>query len=92
VEHVTKEVQETARQAEKDTAEHAHVLQCTQNAVLKTYNAPLTSYKCKDDLKDIAATFALAQTGTIPELLARCQEHLAHNPHLQVNTRFTGLF
>ncbi|KAF8572759.1 hypothetical protein K439DRAFT_1625553, partial [Ramaria rubella] len=84
-EHITKEAQEAAKHAEKDTAEHARELQCAQNAVLKVFDAPLASYKCKYDLKDITATFILDQSGTIAKLLACCQHHLVQNPLLEQN-------
>ncbi|KAF8585413.1 hypothetical protein K439DRAFT_1282152, partial [Ramaria rubella] len=91
-ERITKEAQEAAKQAERDTAECAQELQHAQNTVLKVFDAPLASYKHKDDLKDIAATFALDQSGTITELLACCQHHLVQNPLLEQNPRFAGIF
>ncbi|KAF8586049.1 hypothetical protein K439DRAFT_1341913 [Ramaria rubella] len=87
-----KEALDAAKQAEKEAIEHACELQRAQNTILKTYNTPLTSYKRKDDLKDIMASCALPQTGMIAELMAQCQEHLTQNPHLENNPRFTGLF
>ncbi|KAF8583799.1 hypothetical protein K439DRAFT_1277903, partial [Ramaria rubella] len=92
VERIAKEAQEAAKQAKKDTAECARELQHAQNTVLKVFYAPLASYKHKDDLKDIATTFALDQLGTIAELLACCQHHLVQNPLLEQNPMFVGLF
>lgn len=62
------------------------------NALCKTFDVPLASYKRKDDLKDVAAALALDQTGTIADLLKRCQMHLNNHPELKTNPRFAGLF
>ena len=63
---------ELEKQMAKDTATCARELKCAKNTILETFNAPLTSYKYKDDLKDITAAFAIDQSGTISELTVHC--------------------
>ena len=48
--------------------------------ILKTFDAPLTFYKYKDGVKDIAAALAIDQTGTVAELTACIQAHLHPEP------------
>ena len=62
------------------------------NAAIKTFDAPLTSYKCKDDLKDIAAAFMLDDIGIIPEILAQIQDYMEKHPSLVDNPCFAALY
>ena len=64
---------------------HVHI------ATLKTFDTPLTSYKHKDNIKDIATALTLHQMDTTLDLLAYCHQHLLDNPDLQSNPHFTGL-
>ena len=91
-ERAAHQADEMAKKVEKETAARSQELEHAQNAIEKTFTAPLTSYKHKDGLKDIAAAFALDQMGTTSDLITRCQDHLLAHPDLQSNPRFTGLF
>ena len=67
-------------------------MQRYHNSAIKTFEAPLLSYKHKDDLKDIAAAFNLDDTGTIPDLVAWLQEDLDRHPNLAEDPCFTALY
>ncbi|KIJ44596.1 hypothetical protein M422DRAFT_143058, partial [Sphaerobolus stellatus SS14] len=58
----------------------------------RVFELPLSRYKRKDDLKDIAACLGLDLNGKIPELTSRIKAHLDSNSVLQANPRFCGLF
>ena len=91
-ERATQLALETEKQAERTVANRARELQRAHNAIHKTFDAPLGSYKRKDDLKDIAAALALDQQGTVPQLISRCRDHLTTHPGLSSNPRFACLF
>ena len=80
------------QQAQREEADRIQELQHAENALNKTFSAPLGSYTCKDDLKDIVAAFGLDQKGTIAELLGRCQKHMDTHSELATNPRFAKLF
>ena len=61
-----------------------------RNSAIKTFEAPLLSYKHEDNLKDIAAALNLDDTGTIPDLVAQIQEDMDRHPNLAENPRFTA--
>ena len=81
-----------AKQQEQAAAAHARELQRSHNAILKTFEQPIAAYKHKDDLKDIAATFALDQQGTIAQLLSQIKTYMDLHPELATNPRFQALF
>ena len=82
----------TAKQQEQAAAARARELQCSHNAILKMFEQPIAAYKHKDDLKDIAATFALDQQGTIVQLLSWIKTYMDLHPELVTNPRFQALF
>ena len=82
----------TAKQQEQAAAARARELQHSHNAILKTFEQPIAAYKQKDDLKDIAAAFALDQQGTIAQLLSRIKTYMDLHPELATNPRFQALF
>ena len=62
------------------------------NSAIKTFEAPLLSYKHKDDLKDIATALNLDDTGTIPDLVAWIQEDMDRHPNPAEDPCFTALY
>ena len=91
-EQAANQADEMKKKVEKEAASCSQVLKHAWDAIEKTFTIPLTSYKRKDDLKDIAAAFALNQTDTTSDLITCCQDHLLAHPDLQSNPWFTGLF
>lgn len=81
-----------AKQAQIEALTHAYDLEHTHYAVLKTFDAPVSSCKWKDNPKDIAAPLDIDQSETIHDILTYCQEHLAAHPELEWNPHFTALF
>ena len=81
-----------AKQQEQVAAARARELQRSHNAILKTFEQPISAYKHKDDLKDIAAAFALDQQGTIAQLLSQIKTYMDLHPELATNPRFQALF
>ncbi|KAF8512104.1 hypothetical protein JB92DRAFT_3117406 [Gautieria morchelliformis] len=69
LERVEKE-QVAAAKAKKELAERQQNLERHHNTAFKTFDSLLTTYKLKDDLRDIAIALALDDTGTIPNLVA----------------------
>ena len=67
------------KRLDREVAERWCMLEWHYNATFKTFDVLLSSYKHKDDLKDIAAALALDNTGTIPTLISRIRTHLEEN-------------
>ena len=82
----------TAKQQELVVAAHVRELQCSHNAILKTFEQPIAAYKHKDDVKDITAAFALDQQEIIAQLLSRIKMYMDLHPELATNPRFQALF
>ena len=80
------------QQAQREEADRVRELQRAENALNKMFSAPLGSYTCKDDLKDIVAAFGLDQKGMIAEILGRCQKHMDTHSELATNPHFAKLF
>ena len=91
-EWTTRLAAQAQQQAQRDAADRRRELQRAENALNKTFDAPLGSYTHKDDLKDIAAAFGLDQKGTIAKILGHCQRHMESYPELVSKPRFTRLF
>jgi hypothetical protein len=53
---------------------------------------PLSSYKLNEDLIGLARALQVLEKGTISDLTNRIKEHLASNPNLTDNSRFSDLF
>ena len=87
-----KEQAEEAKRLDKEAADRNREYERAQNAVSKIFDAPITSYKKKDDILDIASALKLSKEGTVPVLLRRIQAHMLAKPELANNPRFTGLF
>ena len=78
--------------AEKDATDSKHNLKRHQNAAFKVFKTPLSSYKHKDNLRDIMIALELDDTGTITELVTCIKGHLDHTPaHVNV-PHFAGLY
>ena len=80
------------KQLDREVAERQRILERHHSATFKTFDAPLSSYKRKDDLKDIATALALDNIGTIPTLIAHIRTHLEENWQLAEQPRFTSLY
>ena len=89
---LTKEEAAAQKQAKKLTADQQCNVERHRNSAIKTFEAPLLSYKRTDDLKDIAAAFNLNDTGTIPDLVAQIQEDMDRHPNLAEDPHFTALY
>ena len=62
---LTKEEAAAQKQAEKLTADQQHNAERHHNSAIKTFEAPLLSYKHKDDLKDIATALNLDRKSVV---------------------------
>ena len=71
-----------AAKAEKDATDKTCNFKRYQNVVFKVFNPPLSSYKHKDNLRDIVIALELDNTGTITELVTHIKAHLDHTPAL----------
>ena len=87
-----KERAEEAKRKAREASDRRRELERAQNAVSKVFDAPIASYKKRDDLLDIATAFEISKEGTVPIILKRIQAHMLSNPELADNPRFTGLF
>ncbi|KAF8453581.1 hypothetical protein JB92DRAFT_3138215 [Gautieria morchelliformis] len=92
LERVEKEQVAAAEKAEKELVERQRNLETHHNAAFKTFDSPLTTYKLKDDLRDISMALALDNTGTIPDLVAQIKEHMDPNPALASVPCFAALY
>ena len=68
-EQLAEEEATAQKQSVREAADRWHNAERHRSAAMKIFEAPLLSYKCKNDLKDIAATFDLDDMGTIPEIV-----------------------
>ena len=59
--------------------------------LFKVFDKPLSSYKLKKVLKDIAAAFGLEDGGTIGKLMGRIKGHMDQNPSLVEQLYFSNL-
>ena len=81
-----------AAKAEKDATDKKCNLKRHQNAVFKVFSTLLSSYRHKDDLRDIMIALKLDDTGTITELVTCIKAHLDHTPALVNVPHFAGLY
>jgi hypothetical protein len=87
------------REREAKEREHTKAVEAAERdrriveaAISKTYDAPLSSYKLKEDLVGLARALKIVDTGTVANLTERIKQHLHDNPNLVHNPRFSGLF
>ncbi|KAF8577639.1 hypothetical protein K439DRAFT_1621954 [Ramaria rubella] len=88
---IKRETAEAAKKLLKQSTVMACELVHGSNAFHKTFNAPLQSYKCKDDLKDPVTALTLNGKGTIPELQSRIKTYLESHPDIAANPHFVAL-
>ena len=70
----------------------AHNAQLIQDAALKVFNQPLSSYKKKNELCAISLEAVISDQGTITELVDHISKYLqANHECLQDNPCFSGL-
>ena len=60
--------------------------------LFKVFDNPLSSYKLKKVLKDIAATFGLEDGGTAAKLMGGIKGHMDQNPSLAEQRYFAKSF
>ncbi|KIK45040.1 hypothetical protein CY34DRAFT_802009 [Suillus luteus UH-Slu-Lm8-n1] len=89
-----KEQADAAKQAQKKAENDARTVKINQNAVTKNFDAPLSSYKLKDDFLTIAQALGLTveKKDTIASLTNKIKTHLDEHPALADNARFSALF
>jgi hypothetical protein len=91
-ERIEREKQNAEKEAQKEAHAVAQNIRITSNTLLKVFDAPLSSYKLKDDLIVLAGALAIPTLGTVALLSERIREHLKGHPKLANNQRFARLF
>jgi len=87
------EAAEALKQKTKADTIHAREVQRYRELDTKIFDQPLARYTRKDDVQDIAAAFNLPwKEGTIPEILTLIKNHMASNPELKRDDRFSALY
>ena len=72
-----------------DAARTRQIYQEVDNCI---FDAPLSTYKRKDDLVTLAGTPSLPMEGTVVELTKAINGHLVENSSCMNDLRFTALF
>ena len=89
VERVKQHAEKEAQKSAESVVRNARI---AKDTLTRTFDAPLSSYKRKDDLVILAGTLEITTAGTVAVLTERVKEHLKSHPELANNQRFAGLF
>ncbi|KIK72197.1 hypothetical protein PAXRUDRAFT_22275 [Paxillus rubicundulus Ve08.2h10] len=103
VELLEKEKVEAVKAPKKKVDDAARTRRIYQEVDNRIFDAPLSTYKRKDDLvalavlfsssrKRLAAVLSLPMEGTVAELTKAIKDHLAANPSRTNDPRFSALF
>ncbi|KAI5980518.1 hypothetical protein EDC04DRAFT_2917897 [Pisolithus marmoratus] len=87
-----KEAAEAEKAAQKKAEDDAWTHRINQEIAIRVFDAPLSSYKRKDDLVALAGALSLPMQGTAADLTKAIKDHLRGNPSRVDEPRFSGLF
>ncbi|KIJ13527.1 hypothetical protein PAXINDRAFT_100625 [Paxillus involutus ATCC 200175] len=95
VEHREKEKAEAEKQAKRKADGEVRVAQIERDIRDKVFDAPLSSFRRKDEYITLAGALGISQDGTVEELKTRIKNYIADPTHaadIAQNPRFSGLF
>jgi hypothetical protein len=87
-----KEDEDAQKQAQKKADEVARNAQVAKDIESRVFDAPVSAYKKKDDLRALAGALGLSQEGNCDDLSTRIKTCLSVTPDLVNDPRFSGLF
>lgn len=88
-----KKEEEALKGAQKVTETRELELRITEQANSRVFDCPLSFYlKSRVELRIVARSLGIADTGTKDNIFQLIDEHLKQHPELKTQERFTGLF
>ncbi|KAI6104740.1 hypothetical protein EDD16DRAFT_1492337 [Pisolithus croceorrhizus] len=87
-----KEAAEAEKAAQKRAEDEAWTHWINQEIAFRVFDAPLSSYKHKDDLVALAGALSLPMQGTAADLTKAIKDYLRENPSHADEPCFSGLF